>query len=232
MPDVIAGPERDPEGVRAMFDDIAPRYDLANTAMTLGMDRRWRRLTAQVAVGRRPSVAALDCACGTGRLAAALLAAGAGSVVAVDFSPQMLAIARTRYPRIEFVLADLRQLPYPDASFDAVSIGFGLRNLPDPDASIREMTRVLRRGGRLVILEAVRPEGFARPALRVAATVVPRIAGRLAGNPEAYRYLSETVRTYASADDVADWLRRTGLVDVRVRRLGAGAAALVWGSVD
>jgi len=213
-----------------MFDRIASRYDLANSAMTLGLDQRWRRLAAQIAVGRRPGVAALDSACGTGRLTVALLAAGAQSVVGVDFSPQMLGIARERYPDIEFVLGDVGRLGFDSSSFDAVTIGFGLRNLPDPIAALHEMVRVLRPGGRLVVLEAVRAQGIGRPAAALASTLVPRIVGRLVGNPAAYRYLSDTVRTYASASDVAGWLRDTALADVRARRLGAGTTALIWGS--
>ena len=212
-----------------MFDAIARRYDLANTAMTFGQDQRWRRRAARIAVGGRQGATALDCACGTGRLAVALYRSGALRVVGMDFSPQMIEVARAKHPSIEFVVGDVLRLPFQPAAFDAVTIGFGLRNLPDAHAGLREMTRVLRPGGRLVVLEAVRPEGTLRPLRDLAATLGPRVSGVFAGNRDAYRYLSDTVRSYVGASELAGWLEGAGLTGVRVEPAGFGTVALVWG---
>jgi demethylmenaquinone methyltransferase/2-methoxy-6-polyprenyl-1,4-benzoquinol methylase len=229
MARMIAGPRRDPASVRAMFDDISADYDRANTAMTLGLDQRWRRLAAELAVADRPGARALDCACGTGRLAAALVAAGAAPVRGVDFSPRMLRLARRRHPGIDFVLADLTRLPFADSSFDAITIGFGLRNVADPGAGLAEMRRLLREGGRLVVLEAVRPEGPLAPLGAAAARIAPTIVGRLVDRPAAYRYLVDTVRSYASARELAGWFGDSGLTLVQVRTLALGTTALVCG---
>jgi demethylmenaquinone methyltransferase / 2-methoxy-6-polyprenyl-1,4-benzoquinol methylase len=229
MPAMVGGPRRDPIRVRAMFDEIAARYDLGNALMTLGLDARWRRRTARVAIAGRNGVRVLDCACGTGSLTAALVRAGALRVVGVDFSERMLEVARRRHPALEFLAADVLHLPFGDETFDAVTIGFGLRNLADPVAGLREMTRVLRPGGRLVVLEAVPAEGPLRPVLGIAARLGPALVGRALGRAPAYHYLSETVRSYATAAGVAGWLAEVGQAPVGVERLGLGAVALVWG---
>ena len=213
-----------------MFDEIAASYDLANTVMTLGQDQLWRRRAARAAVDGERGAVVLDCACGTGRLTSAALKAGALRVAGIDFSERMIQLARRRHPAIEFIVGDLTQLPFEDRQFHAVTIGFGLRNLQDPLAGLREMTRVARRGGRIVVLEAVRPEGRTRVLLELAARLGPRVAGRIAGNVDAYRYLSDTVRAYATGDELREWLSEVGLSDVRVERLGLGAVALVVGT--
>lgn len=211
-----------------MFDDIATRYDLANTVMTLGQDRLWRRSAARAALGETRGAIALDCASGTGGMAAALLRAGALRVTGVDFSERMLAVARQRHPGVRFLLGDVLQLPF-GACFDAATVAFGLRNLPDPLAALREMARVVRDGGRLAVLEAVRPGGGAGPLLDLAWALAPRVAGRLVGRRTAYRYLTDTVRAYATGEELAGWVRSSGWAAVRVERLGFGAVALVSG---
>jgi demethylmenaquinone methyltransferase/2-methoxy-6-polyprenyl-1,4-benzoquinol methylase len=214
-----------------MFDAISGRYDLANRLMSLGQDSRWRRLAAAEAV-ISPAASVLDCACGSGLLAAAVRECTVGRVVGVDFSREMLVKARDQVDDVEFAEGDVTALEYPDGAFDAVTIGFGLRNLPDPDAGIREMARVIRPGGRLVILEAVRPTGPLAPATGLwVGSVLPRIGGVLSGDPAAYRYLSDTIRTYASVDELGGWLGAAGLIDVRVRPLMLGTVGLVSGSV-
>jgi demethylmenaquinone methyltransferase/2-methoxy-6-polyprenyl-1,4-benzoquinol methylase len=230
MPVMVGGPPRDPDTVRAMFDRIAARYDAGNRLMTLGLDQSWRRRAARVALEERRGAAALDCACGTGRLCSALVRAGATRVVGVDFSSRMIDVARDRHPSVSFVVADLMRLPFGDAEFDAVTIGFGLRNLPAPSAALREMGRVLRPAGRLVVLEAVRGEGPLKSALDLAARLGPAIAGRAVGDAAAYGYLSETLRTYATAADMVAWLTAAGFAHVAVERLGFGAVALVYGT--
>ena len=138
-----------------MFDRIARRYDLVNTVLSLGTDGGWRRRTARE-TGLKPGGSALDVACGSGKLTAELakLARPGGRVVGLDFSPQMLEVARRDHPGIEFIEGDALKLPFEDASFDAATIAFGLRNLADPVRGLREMTRVARRA---VVLEFVRP---------------------------------------------------------------------------
>jgi demethylmenaquinone methyltransferase/2-methoxy-6-polyprenyl-1,4-benzoquinol methylase len=212
-----------------MFDAISARYDLANAAMTFGRDRRWRALAAEAA-GARRGAAVLDCACGSGMLSQALLRAGARRVVGLDFSPGMLEVARRQVRGVEFVEGDVLGLPHADGEFDAVTIGFGLRNLPDPHAGIREMARVIRPGGSLVILEAVRPTGLLAPLLRLwVQEGLPRLGGLLSGAPAAYRYLGDTVSTYATAAELGGWLRAGGLTGVHVRPLMFGSVALARG---
>src|SRR3954471_6664641 len=140
-----------------MFDRIAPVYDAMNRVMTVGLDLRWRRLAAQAAV--RPGDRVLDAACGTGDLALADADAGAREVVGLDFSARMLERARMKSDRVDWVEADMLALPFPDASFDAATVGFGIRNLVEPERGLEELRRVLRPGGRLAVLEITRPRG-------------------------------------------------------------------------
>ncbi|HEY6031571.1 MAG TPA: ubiquinone/menaquinone biosynthesis methyltransferase, partial [Gaiellaceae bacterium] len=143
-----------PDAVRTMFDRIAPVYDAMNRVMTAGLDRRWRRITAEAVV--REGDAVLDAACGTGDLALADAKAG-GRVTGLDFSERMLERARRKGPGLEWVQGDALALPFPDASFDAATVGFGVRNLDDLEAGLRELRRVLKPGGRLGVLEITRP---------------------------------------------------------------------------
>lgn len=229
----LQGPVRDPSAVREMFDSIAPRYDLTNRVMSFGRDQSWRKRAAALTETGSEHIV-LDCACGTGRLAEALLKQGTGHVVGLDFSPEMLQLAAKRVHGARYVLSDISALPFPDKHFDAATIGFGLRNLADPNRGLREMARVLRPGGRLVVLEAVRPSGVFAPVLDrslklwVGATL-PRLGRRLSTHSYAYRYLSETVRTYATAEDVAEWFRQVGLNGVQIKRRMFGTVALVVG---
>ncbi|TMD11649.1 MAG: ubiquinone/menaquinone biosynthesis methyltransferase [Chloroflexi bacterium] len=176
-----------------MFDRIAHRYDRVNTVLSAGTDSGWRRRAARE-TGLRPGGSALDVACGSGKLTAELakIAGDAGRVVGLDFSPQMLDVARRNHPRLEFMQGDAVSLPFDDASFDASSIAFGLRNLADPIRGLREMLRVVKPGGRAVVLEFVRPpRGVVGGAYRVyLRTLLPAVGGLLSGEPSAYRYLS------------------------------------------
>src|SRR3954469_19054601 len=147
-----------PDAIRSMFDRIAPVYDVMNRVMTAGLDVRWRRFTAEAAV--QPGDRVLDAACGTGDLAIADLKRGATKVTGLDFSERMLERARRKDARIEWVQGDLLALPFADATFDAATVGFGVRNVADLAASLRELRRVLRPGGRVVILEIAHPRGL------------------------------------------------------------------------
>ena len=154
-----------PEGVRRMFDRIAPVYDVMNRVMTAGLDRRWRRITVEQAV--HPGDRVLDACCGTGDLAIAAAAHGAGEVVGLDFSEQMLERARRKAPGIEWVRGDALALPFGDESFDAATVGFGVRNVDDLQLALTELRRVLGPGGRMGILEITRPRGPLAPFYRL-----------------------------------------------------------------
>src|SRR6187402_392968 len=153
-----------PDGVRVMFDRIAPVYDAMNRVFTMGLDGRWRKLAAAAVV--TPGDCVLDAACGTGDLAIADRKAG-GKVTGLDFSERMLERARRKTDRIEWVQGDVLALPFEDAAFDAATIGFGIRNVDDLDAGLRELARVVRPGGRLAVLEITRPRGVLRPFFRL-----------------------------------------------------------------
>ena len=214
----------DPQGVRTMFDRIAPVYDVMNRAMTAGLDQRWRRLAAGAAV--RPGDRVLDACCGTGDLAVAALGAGAREVVALDFSAAMLERARRKSSVVTWVEGDLLSLPFGDGSFDAATVGFGVRNVEDLDAGLRELRRVLRPGGRLAVLEITRPRGLLRPFFRLWFDVLVPLAGRVLPGGEAYTYLPASVRRFPGPDDLAAALARSGFAAVRYRRLAGGIVAL------
>lgn len=228
-----AGNAAAPDDVRRMFDRIAPVYDAMNTLMTAGIDARWRR-DAIEAADLRPGMAALDVACGTGMLtrAAAARVGPAGEAIGVDVSEGMLARARRhRSPAgaavPSFVNADALALPFADGRFDAVTIGFGLRNMPDYRAALAEMRRVTKQGGRVVVLEiAVPRRGPASLLFRTwFERIVPRL-GRLAGGGGAYRYLPTSVVAYPPPEAIAGLMREIGLEPVRWRRLTTGMATL------
>ena len=207
-----------------MFDRIAPVYDAMNRAMTAGLDQRWRRLTAGAAV--RPGDRVLDACCGTGDLALADLRAGAAEVVGVDFSEAMLERARRKSAAVEWVDADLLALPFPDGAFDAATVGFGVRNVDDLEAGLRELRRVLRPGGRLAVLEITRPRGLLRPFFLFWFEVLVPFAGRVLPGGEAYTYLPASVRRFPGPEDLAAALARSGFADVRFRTLAGGIVAL------
>jgi demethylmenaquinone methyltransferase/2-methoxy-6-polyprenyl-1,4-benzoquinol methylase len=212
-----------PDAVRTMFDRIAPVYDVMNRVMTAGLDGRWRRLTAEAVVEADDSV--LDACCGTGDLALAAERAG-GRVTGVDFSEPMLDRARRKSAAVSWVRGDLLDLPFPAESFDVVTIGFGLRNIPDMEAGLRELARVLRSGGRLGCLEITRPRGVLRPFFRFWFDGLVPLAGKLLPGGAAYSYLPASVRRFPGPEDLADAMGRAGFGDVRWRLLGGGIVAL------
>lgn len=216
--------------VRRMFDGIARSYDLLNTVLSAGRDASWRR-RAVGAAALAPGDAALDVCTGTGALATRLKAAvgPSGTVVGVDFSPGMLAVARRRVGGVDFREGDATRLDgIEDASVDAVTIGFGLRNVTDRPAALREAHRVLRPGGRLVVLEfsQVRNRAAARLYGWYLTRLLPR-AGRLL-NPRsgAYSYLPASIAAYPSAEEVGGWFRDAGFEAVTVSRLTLGVVTL------
>jgi demethylmenaquinone methyltransferase/2-methoxy-6-polyprenyl-1,4-benzoquinol methylase len=215
-----------------MFDRIARRYDLVNTVLSMGTDGGWRRRAAR-ATQLKPGGAALDVACGSGKLTAELArrAGPGGRVVGLDFSPQMLAIARRDHPGIEFTEGDALHLPFDSGTFDAATIAFGLRNLADPVLGLREMARVLKSGGVAVVLEFVRPpQGLVGSAYRVyLRTLLPAVGGALSGQPSAYRYLSDTVDSYRTPPELIGMAGDAGWVSPAIEVLAAGTVAIVSG---
>ena len=230
---MAAGNPSPPEDVRAMFDRIAPVYEAMNTIMTAGIDARWRRAATRAAA-LRPGMRVLDVACGTGQLtrAAGAQVVPGGEAIGVDFSPRMVELAATRdsHGAVRHVVGDALALPFPDASFDAALVGFGLRNMADYRAALAEMVRVVREGGRVVVLELGVPVG--QPARTLYLTwfrrVVP-LLGRLVRRRGAYRYLPESVGGYPSPERIAELMREVGLRDVRWRRLTGGFVTLHHG---
>lgn len=239
--------------VQAMFDRVAPRYDLLNTVLSMGQDAHWRRVAARAALSARPDwregpdrpdarsapspsasaamseAAVLDVAAGTGALSRELLDRGAGSVTAVDLShPMLLAGARRAGHALHLVAGDALRLPFRSETFDAVTIAFGLRNLPDPRAGLRELARVTRRGGVLVVLEFSRPSWTPFRAVYHAylSHVLPRVAAALSPAPAAYRYLAESILRWPSAQGLADWIRGNGWTAVAHRPLSGGIVAV------
>jgi demethylmenaquinone methyltransferase / 2-methoxy-6-polyprenyl-1,4-benzoquinol methylase len=213
-----------PNEVRTMFDRIAPVYDAMNRAMTLGLDRRWRRLTVEAAAVE-PGDRVLDACCGTGDLALAAARAG-GRVTGVDFSERMLARARAKAPEQDWLRADATALPFGDESFDVVTVGFGIRNLADLEAGLRELARVLVPGGRLGCLEITRPRGVLRPFFRFWFDGLVPLAGKALPGGSAYTYLPASVRRFPGPEDLAAVMRQAGFADVGWRLLGGGIVAL------
>ena len=212
-----------PDEVRTMFDRIAPVYDPMNRLMTAGLDRRWRRLTAAAVV--RPGDRVLDACCGTGDLAVAARRAG-GHVTGLDFSERMLERARRKDAAVEWVRGDLLALPFPAGSFDSATVGFGVRNVEDLDAGLRELARVVRPGGRLGCLEITRPRGLLRPFFRLWFDGIVPLAGKLLPGGAAYAYLPASVRRFPGPEDLAAAMERVGFGDVAWRLLGGGSVAL------
>ncbi|HKU56369.1 MAG TPA: bifunctional demethylmenaquinone methyltransferase/2-methoxy-6-polyprenyl-1,4-benzoquinol methylase UbiE [Gaiellaceae bacterium] len=212
------------EGVRRMFDRIAPVYDAMNRVMTVGLDQRWRKATIRAAV--RPGDHVLDACCGTGDLARAAWSNGAGHVIGVDFSERMLERARRKVPELEWVQADLLALPFGDASFDSAVVGFGIRNVESLEAGIRELRRVLRPGGRLGILEITTPRGPLAPFYRLWFDRVVPLLGRLLPGGSAYTYLPASVRRFPGPEELAELLGSCGFEGVRFRLFAGGIVAL------
>jgi len=232
-------PEEKTARVRGVFDSVAGNYDLMNDLMSGGMHRLWKRF-ALSQTGLRPGQRALDVAAGTGDLGAGLArqVGKDGLAVLTDINREMLARGRDRLidrgiaAQVAFVIANAERLPFPDGGFDCVTIGFGLRNVTDKPAALASMRRVLRPGGRLLVLEFSKP----RPEIRGAYdaysfNVLPRLGGIVAGDADSYRYLAESIRMHPDQETLAAMMRDAGFDDVRWHNLAAGIVALHVGVV-
>lgn len=212
--------------VASMFDHVAPRYDLLNSLLSLGQDAAWRRATVS-AVAPRPDERVLDLAAGTGTSSRPFADAGA-TVVPADLSLGMLAVGKQRQPDLAFVAADALHLPFADASFDAVTISFGLRNVQDTDAALAELHRVTKPGGRLVVCEFSTPTWapFRKVYLQYLMRALPPVARLTSSNPAAYAYLAESIRAWPDQPSLADRIASAGWSDVSWRNLSGGIVAL------
>ena len=218
-----------PDAVRSMFDRIAPVYDAMNHVMTVGLDRRWRRVAAEAVVSPGDSV--LDACCGTGDLALACARAG-GRVTGLDFSERMLERARAKSSAIEWVQGDALALPFEDGSFDAATVGFGVRNLEDLAGGLAELRRVLRPGGRLGVLEITQPRGALAPFFRLWFERGVPLMGRVVSGSSAYTYLPASVRRFPGPDELASLIREAGFGEVRYRLFARGIVALHLGVAE
>jgi demethylmenaquinone methyltransferase/2-methoxy-6-polyprenyl-1,4-benzoquinol methylase len=218
--------DKQPHEVAAMFDGVAARYDLTNTVLSFGQDRAWRRATRQ-ALALRPGDRLLDVGAGTGVSTAELARSGAYAVGS-DISLGMLAAGRRRRPTVPLLAGDALALPFADGTFDAVTISFALRNVTDADAALRELARVTRPGGRLVVCEFSHPTNpvFRTAYLSYLMRSLPAVARRVSSNPDAYVYLAESIRAWPDQAALAGRIAAAGWGRVGWRNLTGGIVAL------
>jgi demethylmenaquinone methyltransferase/2-methoxy-6-polyprenyl-1,4-benzoquinol methylase len=218
--------EKKPHEVASMFDGIARRYDLTNDLISLGQDRRWRRLTVD-AIGAMPGERVLDLAAGTGASSEPLADSGV-RVVPCDFSIGMLQVGKQRRPDLSFTAGDATHLPFADASFDAVTISFGLRNVVDTPAALAEMLRVTRPGGRIVICEFSDPTWapFRVVYQNYLVRALPKVAGLVTKDAGSYEYLAESIRAWPDQVGLATLMKDAGWTNVAYRNVSGGIVAL------
>ncbi|MDW5329138.1 demethylmenaquinone methyltransferase [Plantactinospora sp. KLBMP9567] len=218
--------DKQPHEVAAMFDEVASRYDLTNTVISFGQDRRWRRATL-AALDLRPGDHVLDVGAGTGVSTAELATSGAYAV-GLDLSIGMLRAGRRSRPEVPLLAGDALRLPFPDETFDAVTISLALRNVVDTGAALREMARVTRPGGRLVVCEFSTPTNpvFRTVYLSYLMRSLPAVARAVASNPDAYVYLAESIRAWPDQAGLAGQIGRSGWHRVGWRNLTGGIVAL------
>ncbi|HEY0549693.1 MAG TPA: bifunctional demethylmenaquinone methyltransferase/2-methoxy-6-polyprenyl-1,4-benzoquinol methylase UbiE [Verrucomicrobiae bacterium] len=232
-PFYIEGEQRG-EKVQDLFSRVAPRYDLINDLQSFGLHRRWKQMLVNLAQVK-PNDAALDICCGTGDIAFALARAGA-HVTAVDFSEPMLNVAKARarrdgFPRVDFQRGDAQQLSFSAGAFDIVTVGYGLRNLPNWKAGLAEMHRVARAGARLLVLEFGKPDNAAWRTLYFAYLrfAVPVLGKIFCGDSTTHSYILESLKHYPAQRGVADAMREMGCRDVRIVNLVGGAMSIHCG---
>ena len=218
--------DKQPSDVRRMFDAVARRYDVTNDVLSLGQDRQWRRAVI-AAVDPQPGERVLDLAAGTGTSSQPFADRGA-TVVPCDFSIGMLTVGKQAKPHLAFTAGDGTRLPFADDTFDAVTISFGLRNIVDPAAGLREMARVTRPGGRLVVCEFSHPTWapFRTVYVEYLMRALPPIARTVSSSPDAYVYLAESIRAWPDQRGLADVIARAGWHSPQWQNLSGGIVAL------
>jgi demethylmenaquinone methyltransferase/2-methoxy-6-polyprenyl-1,4-benzoquinol methylase len=218
--------DKQPQEVAAMFDGVAKRYDVTNDVLSLGLDRRWRRAVVS-AVAAQPGEVVLDLAAGTGTSTVPFVLQGA-TAVPCDFSIGMLDVGKRARPRLPFVAGDATSLPFADETFDAVTISFGLRNLVDASLGLREMLRVTRPGGRLVVCEFSSPTYglFRKVYVEYLMKALPLVATRVSSSPDSYVYLAESIQAWPDQAALAHVVARAGWRGVQYRNLSGGIVAL------
>ena len=221
--------ETDPRDVAAMFDDVAGKYDVTNDVLSLGQDRLWRRAVLD-ACAALPGERVLDIAAGTGTSSEPFADQGV-DVVPADFSLGMLRVGHRRRADLAFTAADAMRLPFADASFDVVTMSFGLRNVSDPDAAMREFHRVTKPGGRFVLCEFSQPTNgtFRTVYSKYLMRSLPAIARTVSSNPESYVYLAESIQAWPDQRAMAGRMTAAGWEQVRWRNLTGGIVALHHG---
>jgi demethylmenaquinone methyltransferase/2-methoxy-6-polyprenyl-1,4-benzoquinol methylase len=218
--------DKKPAEVQAMFDDVAERYDITNDVLSLGQDRRWRKIVLN-AVDPVAGEVVLDLAAGTGTSSQPFRDRGA-TVVPCDFSVGMLQVGKLAKPHLPFVAGDGTKLPFADNTFDAVTISFGLRNIVDPDAGLRELLRVTKPGGRIVVCEFSSPTWtpFRTVYIEYLMKALPAVARAVSSAPDAYVYLAESIRAWPDQAGLAKRLQKAGWSKVKWRNLSGGIVAL------
>lgn len=219
------------DGVRDLFSQIAPVYDKVNSWMTLGRHVAWRA-QAVASIQLQPGEEVLDLCCGTGDFFPPIRAkiGAEGRLVGLDFCAEMLDRARAKDPDAELVMGDATHLPFADAEFNAITVGWGIRNVPDIDAAHREAFRVLRSGGRFVSLDTARPaNGFVRWGSTAVQNVLIPFLGRLVGKSEQYRYLPKSAGTFLDRAGLEQSMREAGFVDITWKTFCGGAIGLIGG---
>ena len=218
--------EKDPHDVASMFDDVADRYDVTNDVLSLGQDRLWRRAVV-AACAAEPGQRVLDIAAGTGTSSEPFADSGV-DVVPADFSLGMLRVGHRRRSDLAFTAADAMRLPFADESFDVVTMSFGLRNVADPDAALREFLRVTKPGGRLVVCEFSTPvnKAFRRVYSTYLMGSLPKIARTVSSNPDSYVYLAESIQAWPDQRGLAQRVAAAGWSHVQWRDLTGGVVAL------
>ncbi|MFS3129752.1 demethylmenaquinone methyltransferase [Nocardioides sp. Bht2] len=218
--------DKDPSDVRRMFDAVARRYDITNDVLSLGQDRRWRKDVLD-AVAPQPGELILDLAAGTGTSSQPFADRGA-TVVPCDFSLGMLQVGKKAKPHLAFTAGDGTKLPFADATFDAVTISFGLRNIVNTVAGLSELRRVTKPGGRLVVCEFSHPTNglFRKVYIEYLMKALPAVARAVSSSPDAYVYLAESIRAWPDQQGLARLIRQAGWASCEIRNLSGGIVAL------
>ena len=220
---------KEPEEVSAMFDGVARRYDLLNDLLSLGRTKAWRKVATEV-IAPKPGMRILDIAAGTGSSSRPLADAGA-DVIPLDFSKGMLDAGRKRHPDLAFTHGDALALAFKDNEFDVTTISFGLRNTSDSSKALRESFRVLKSGGRMVVVEFSQPTNkiFRTIYLRYLMRALPTVARKVSSNPDAYVYLAESILAWPNQNGLADLMRAAGFGSVQWKNLTFGIVAIHTG---